>query len=1504
MKRILLAIILLGTSLNSFAQAVSSGGGTGDWNDPNSWTPNAVPDQTSGTITIQANHTITVTDARQADELTIAGTGTLVIASGGTLTIFDGSGTDLTVTIGDGFVTQNGTLNIQLGGTLINQGQIVSSSGNFNVFGDYQHNQNGGAIPTAKWEPGSEVIVNAITNSSLTGGLSQTFQDFTWDCSLQATPIILGGALTDINNNFTIRNTNNQILILSIADGGTANVDGNLSIENTSRFGIASAATYELNVFGDLLVSSSVDDALLLTSTGIVNLDVRGSFTKSGAGTVDFVSGSGTGTAILNLEGDFNFTSGTITKESPSGTATINLTGTTVQSYTGGGTFSQDVDFVIENFAIVDLGTSSLGGNGDFTLEGGGTMRVGATDANGALQTVTTAGNIRVDGTRTYNAGGNIIYNGANVQRLGDEWASPSGGLNGVAVNLEIDNLNGVENNISGIVTLVGIFRLTAGSFDIGASNTLIIQNEFEVTSGTIAGSSSSSLSFTNSGPLGALTMTSGSEQLLNLTVDRNETLVLNSELTIAATGALNLATGNLNFGGQTLMINGSMTPGLGGLMSNNTSNLVIGGTGAFGDVLFNGTNQLNNLTFGRTSGTYTWNAPVTINGTVDLAFGTLTHTSGLTMADGSTFSRSGGTISAAPAVGISDSYNVTYTGVSKNTGPELPTNATHLNNLTIDASGTISLQSAITINGDATLIGSTFSAGTNNITMNGANWNQTASFNPGSAEVTFAGNTSFVGTSTSFNDIMITGTLNAPNAFPLSIAGNFVNDGTFINGDGEVAFNGTTQVVRGTSVTPFNDITVAASTSVSVENRHDLFGNLVLNANSSFDADGPGGGIFTVKSTIAGDGAIAEIPATATLSGQLTVERYTLNNNADRNWRYVTASAAGNTATVSEWMDVSKGVTGATPITGTFNDPSNPGDWPSLTGIDQNAPSLFRMEEASAGVNTVDRWRSYPLDGTSSTAAALETGRGYALFVRQTSPIILSNRGTSVSGPVSVTVTRTGNTAADGYNVIGNPYPSAIDWDVVDDGLGPLSDFSSSVQLIDNVGNGGLSPGSVITYTDGVPNPTGANFNGIIPMGQAFLIRVNNVGSFSFQFDEGDKAAVGTSGTFLRKRRQINDIFRLALIKGNERNETVIRFLEEATDGLDAQYDAHKLKLEPFRIATLSSEPVDNKMVINTVSTFDCEKVIQVDTQYDSEGSYSLNLWELKTFTDDKEVYLTDKFLDSTFLVTDSIFYNFEVTSEAGTADSARFSLTFKYPDLVEDLSVTSTDPCNIDSLAFVIEDTQPGVFYQVNSGIDSLTADLGDGNTLTLTLKQEDLVEGVNNLTIQAIRSNCDTIQMPTILSFVKLPTPVITVEDDMLVSSVTENIQWLVGGEPIEGGTNAVYIPTETGEYAVEVDIDGCKVLSEAKVFAITSLEDLGVEDFKLFPNPVEDRLKVEIKGNTRPGLAVFITDLKGKTVYNGDMTSEELSIETSELVPGIYILSLKVEDLVYRSKFIKR
>ena len=137
------------------------------------------------------------------------------------------------------------------------------------------------------------------------------------------------------------------------------------------------------------------------------------------------------------------------------------------------------------------------------------------------------------------------------------------------------------------------------------------------------------------------------------------------------------------------------------------------------------------------------------------------------------------------------------------------------------------------------------------------------------------------------------------------------------------------------------------------------------------------------------------------------------------------------------------------------------------------------------------------------------------------------------------------------GWNFVGNPYSSAIDW--------------NAAAGWDKTGLGA----AIYLYNNGLWNTWNgaAGTNGqtqYIAMGQGFFVNVTDAtpgtypqtGTLTMTNDVQVHNSVG----YLKSSFELDNIVRLEVSNGEYTDDAVIYFEETATEGFDAQFDAHKL--------------------------------------------------------------------------------------------------------------------------------------------------------------------------------------------------------------------------------------------------------------------------------------------------------------------------------------------------------
>jgi autotransporter-associated beta strand protein len=358
--------------------------------------------------------------------------------------------------------------------------------------------------------------------------------------------------------------------------GGAIPVNGDNVVINSNQSAVISAVPANLSL-NNLTISGTCN----LTSTLTPTLTVTGALSVSAGITVSFGT-TGTSANRVNLT-----LSAASTGSSILGTVNMNTGGTAI-------TFTNSGDLSIGSAGII--GGTSTGAASSFTLSAGATLRIASTAGITATGGGTN-GNIQVDGTRTYTAGANYVYNGTAAQVTG------SGLTASTPANLTISNSAGVS--LSAATTISGLLTMSSGTLNMANTN---------LTVGALTGTTN----ITNSsGTAGARTITIGSNN--NSTtysgVISNGTATSVS-LTKNGTGTLTLS-GNNSYTGTTTISAGTLQLGAAGDGTNGPLGTVAGGT----SVTSGATLDLNGFTLSTNEG-------LTLNGTGIAAGGALSNSS------------------------------------------------------------------------------------------------------------------------------------------------------------------------------------------------------------------------------------------------------------------------------------------------------------------------------------------------------------------------------------------------------------------------------------------------------------------------------------------------------------------------------------------------------------------------------------------------------------------------------------------------------------------------------------------------------------------------------------------------------------------------------------------------------------------------------------------------------------------------------------------------------------
>ncbi len=350
----------------------------------------------------------------------------------------------------------------------------------------------------------------------------------------------------------------------------------------------------------------------------------------------------------------------------------------------------------------------------------------------------------------------------------------------------------------------------------------------------------------------------------------------------------------------------------------------------------------------------------------------------------------------------------------------------------------------------------------------------------------------------------------------------------------------------------------------------------------------------------------------------------------------------------------------------------------------------------ASAGTNVL----SFNQAGNFSTGAAWEPAlntamtpvKGYAVYSEYATPEFTGALNTTNTITVTKTANPDGVTNHDGWNLVGNPFTSAIDWKLVMDNTNNQTNIENTVYMYEEFYDDDVTQSDVGNYRYFVA-ATGTNAgisagtsttNQYVPAMQGFFVRAK-VDKSTFTVPTTAKAHSGRR--FYKDAPEEDYQIRLSLCRETLKDETVIREVAGATLEHDGEFDAFKMfSTTAVMPQVFSLTPEGTEHAIYTVNEFEQGMIIPlgVSGQAGIEQTLSADKLFFETETD---VYLVDKHvtdLDGNFYeqkLNDNPTYAYTHTADGVTTD--RFELHFSpSPTACEEISTESNIYANGNSV------------------------------------------------------------------------------------------------------------------------------------------------------------------------------------------------------------------------------
>ena len=203
-------------------------------------------------------------------------------------------------------------------------------------------------------------------------------------------------------------------------------------------------------------------------------------------------------------------------------------------------------------------------------------------------------------------------------------------------------------------------------------------------------------------------------------------------------------------------------------------------------------------------------------------------------------------------------------------------------------------------------------------------------------------------------------------------------------------------------------------------------------------------------------------------------------------------------------------------------------------------------------------------------------------------------NTGAKSFSTTAVTYTTTPEIDG-GWNLVGNPYPSSIDWDAAS-GWTKTNVNSATYCHVD-----GSTWATWVLGTPGVGTNSGSRY---IAPGQGFFVQATATGSLGMT----NAVRVHNATAFFKNTEVVPNLIRLEVSGNGYKDEAVFRFLNEASAEFDGAYDAHKLfgdVPEAPQIYTLGS----SELSINSMPE---TSVVPVGVKAGNSGTFVITATEV----------------------------------------------------------------------------------------------------------------------------------------------------------------------------------------------------------------------------------------------------------------------------------------------------
>ncbi len=600
--------------------------------------------------------------------------------------------------------------------------------------------------------------------------------------------------------------------------------------------------------------------------------------------------------------------------------------------------------------------------------------------------------------------------------------------------------------------------------------------------------------------------------------------------------------------------------------------------------------------------------------------------------------------------------------------------------------------------------------------------------------------------------------------------------------------------------------------------------------------------------------------------------------------------------------------------------------------------PATGTYAEWELGANNFsDAWVEAHDDDFAGSGIILNVaGRGYAYYNDIDKMFVFD--GTFTTGNNDITLTYDSNDGNadyfDGWNLIANPYPSALNWD---DGSWTKTHVDAAIYYWDgtnsNEGNYKyyVSSGS---YDDGTDVVNGGSQ--MIPASQAFFVKAKaSAGSGGQALTIPNDARTHSTQSYWNKNAKSgsSQFIRLQATANNATDELVVRYISEGTENYDGQFDAYKMYSRSVNTPQIYSynEEIGAGYAINSLPVSSMQNAIPIGMEIgktgESECTISLTEFNIENqhiYFEDTEENITQNMRTNpaySYIIADSsdIRERFYISYEENTAPIATGE--------IDNYSINFDEVVSYEINTDIFEDANAGdelIFEAFLSNDEVLPAWLNFDNQIQTFTGTPEIAEILNikivvtdifgesvikefELAVNTILPEVSTNEITDITSETAQISGILlsnggvdievvgvcwsenenpTLNDDFSVEILNEN-QFIGFADNLQANTTYYVRSYATNSVGTQY---GNQLSFTTLETSISTFEDNKL--FEIYPNPTSNFVIVNLSGfENLTGLNLQITDVTGRIVNESFVNTSNFTINLSDLEKGIYFIKIK-------------